>query len=98
MNAKEFTFIGFLPQNKKNREEKLLEIQEETKTTILYEAPHKLLETLKDLQKHIQQRKITLAKELTKIHENYYTATAEELLQTIEQPKGEYVEIGRAHV
>lgn len=91
MNAKEFTFIGFLPQNKKNREEKLTQIQEETKTIILYEAPHKLIETLKDLQKYIKQRQIVLAKELTKIHETYYTGTAEELIQEIQQPKGEYV-------
>lgn len=91
LNAKEFTFIGFLPQNKKNREEKLIQIQEETKTTILYEAPHKLIETLKDLQNYINKRKIVLAKELTKIHETYYTGTAEELIQILQQPKGEYV-------
>ena len=91
LNAKEFAFIGFLPQNKKNRQEKLIQIQEETKTTILYEAPHKLIETLKDLQEHVQQRQIVIAKELTKIHETYYKGTAQELIQTIQQPKGEYV-------
>ena len=91
INAKEFVFIGFLPQNKKNREEKFMQIQEETKTIIIYEAPHKLIETLSSLQKYIGQRKIVVAKELTKIHETYYTGTTEEIIQTIKQPKGEYV-------
>lgn len=91
INATQFSFIGFLPLNKKNRTEKLEELQIETKTTLLYEAPHKLKHTLKDLQKYIPNRKIVLAKELTKIHENYQQGTAEELLETIEEPKGEYV-------
>lgn len=91
MNAKEFTFIGFLPMNKKNRKERLSEIEQENKTIILYEAPHKLLSTLQDLKNVVQNRKIVLAKELTKIHETYITGTVDELLDTIKTPKGEYV-------
>lgn len=91
MNAKEFSFIGFLPTNRKNRGQKLIEIQEETKTTILYEAPHKLIETLQNLSKYIENRKIVLAKELTKIHENYYTGTANQLIEQIKELRGEYV-------
>lgn len=91
MNAKEFAFIGFLPMNKKNRKEKLSEIEQENKTIILYEAPHKLLSTLQDLKSVIGNRKIVLAKELTKIHETYITGTVNEILETIKTPKGEYV-------
>ena len=91
IDPKEFSFYGFLPLNKKNRKEKLQEIEKETKTSILYEAPHKLLTTLEDLNKIIGERKITLVKELTKIHESYITGTASELIEKIEQPKGEYV-------
>lgn len=91
MDAKEFTFIGFLPQNKKNRKEKLEQIQNEERTTILYEAPHKLLQTLEDLKSYIENRKIVLARELTKIHEEYKTGTIEELEAQIKEPKGEYV-------
>lgn len=91
IDAKEFTFLGFLPMNKKNRKEKLQTIGEENKTIILYEAPHKLLSTLQDLKNVIQNRKIVLAKELTKIHETYITGTVDELLQIVQTPKGEYV-------
>ncbi len=91
IDAKEFTFIGFLPQNKKNRKEKLEQIKQEERTTILYEAPHKLLTTLEDLKKVIANRTVVLARELTKIHEEYKTGTIEELQSQIEEPKGEYV-------
>lgn len=91
LDASEFTFIGFLPLNKKNRKEKLNEIQDSKNTTILYEAPHKLLSTLQDLSKILDNRKIVLAKELTKIHETFISGTANELLNTLENPKGEFV-------
>ena len=91
LDASEFTFIGFLPLNKKNRKEKLSEIQNSKNTTILYEAPHKLLSTLQDLFKILDNRKIVLAKELTKIHETFISGTADELLNTLENPKGEFV-------
>lgn len=91
LDASEFTFIGFLPLNKKNRKEKLSEIQNSKNTTILYEAPHKLLSTLQDLSEILDNRKIVLAKELTKIHETFISGTASELLNTLENPKGEFV-------
>ena len=91
IDAKEFTFLGFLPLNKKSRKEKLEEISNATKTTILYEAPHKLIATLNDLKSVAKQRKIVLAKEITKIHEEYFLGTAEELLESQKEPKGEYV-------
>lgn len=90
-SAKEFTFLGFLSINKKLREEKLEEIRLAKNTFILYEAPHKLKATLKDLNKVIGSRKIVLARELTKIHEEFICGTAEELLEKIEEPKGEFV-------
>ncbi len=91
IDAKEFTFIGFLPQNKKNRKEKLEQIKNADNTLILYEAPHKLLQTLEDIKPNIDQRKVVLARELTKIHEEFKTGTIEELQKDIINPKGEYV-------
>lgn len=91
IDAKEFTFLGFLPLNKKNRKEKLRQIEKQETTTILYEAPHKLMQTLEELSKITQNRKIVLARELTKIHEEYQTGTAQELKNRIQEPKGEYV-------
>jgi len=89
--SKEFTFLGFLPLNKKTRKSKLEEIENEKKSVILYEAPHKLLTTLADLRKYIGKRNIVLAKELTKIHETYIRGTIDEILQMNIIPKGEYI-------
>lgn len=91
LNASSFSFLGFLPLNKKNRKQKLEEIQNSKNTVILYEAPHKLISTLQDLNKILENRKIVLAKELTKIHESFISGTANKLLQKIENPKGEFV-------
>ena len=91
IDAKEFEFLGFLPLNKKSRKEKLLEIKTSSKTAILYEAPHKLLSTLNDLKDITLNRKIVLARELTKIHEEFISGTAVELLEKISEPRGEYV-------
>ncbi len=92
LECKEFCFIGFLPLNKKNRKEKLQEIRQERKTIILYEAPHKLKNTLEDLKDILKDRQIVLAKELSKIHESYKRGTADDLLKGLEQEiKGEFV-------
>lgn len=91
LDTTEFNFLGFLPLNKKNRKQQLEKIKNANSTTILYEAPHKLLTTLKDLEEITENRKIVLAKEITKIHEEFILGTATELLQKIENPKGEFV-------
>lgn len=97
IDSKEFTFIGFLPLNKKLRKEKLQEIEKSTKTIILYEAPHKIKNTLEDLKNLTEERKIVLARELTKIHEEFITGTAQKLLEKIDAPKGEFVVIIEAN-
>ena len=91
IDAKEFTFLGFLTLNKKSRKDKLNEIKNAKKTTILYEAPHKLKETLNDLNEVTKNRKIVLAREITKIHEEYISGTASELIEKMQEPKGEFV-------
>lgn len=91
IDAKEFLFMGFLPLNKKLRAEKLKEISLAKHTVILYEAPHKLISTLKDLDGAIADRKIVLARELTKIHEEFICATAKQFSEEIDEPRGEYV-------
>ena len=91
LDTTEFTFLGFLPLNKKNRKNYLEKIKNSKTTSILYEAPHKLISTLKDLSQILENRKIVLARELTKIHEEFISGTANELLEKIENPKGEFV-------
>lgn len=90
-NTKEFIFYGFLPINKKLRTKKLNEISKQNKTIILYEAPHKLLKTLNDILEDIGDINCILAKEITKIHEEYIRGKISELISRKEEIKGEYV-------
>ena len=91
--TRRFCFEGFLPSDKKERREILEELKEETRTIILYEAPHHLVKTLQDLYDAIGDRKITLCRELTKKFETILPVTLEQALQKYvsEDPRGEYV-------
>ena len=91
ISTKEFTFYGFLPLNKKLRKEKLEYIKNETKTVIIYEAPHKLKSTLEDLKEILEKRKVVIARELTKIHEEFIRGTIDEILEKADSLKGEIV-------
>ena len=91
ISTKEFSFLGFLPLNKKSRKEKLEEIKNANKTIILYEAPHKLKNTLNDLSDILQSREVVLARELTKIHEEYIRGTVKELMEKTDNLKGEMI-------
>ena len=91
LDTKEFVFLGFLPLNKKLRKEKLEEIESEFRTIIIYEAPHKLKETLKDLSDIIADRQIVLARELTKIHEEFIRGNISEIINKSENLKGEMI-------
>ncbi len=88
-----FVFEGFLPMNKKGRIERLTEIKDEKRTIIFYEAPHKLTRTLADLLKYFGDRKISLCRELTKIHEQVIRTTLQQACKMYEDtpPKGEFV-------
>ncbi len=91
IDTKEFNFFGFLPLNKKLRKEKLEEIRISKKTIILYEAPHKLTTTLKDLVEILEDRQVVLARELTKIHEEFIRGNSKEIMNQVENVKGEMV-------
>ncbi len=91
LDTTEFSFYGFLPLNKKLRKEKLEEIKNETKTSIIYEAPHKIKDTLKDLKEIVESRNIVLARELTKIHEEFIRGNIEEIIEKSEDLKGEMI-------
>lgn len=91
ISAKEFCFIGFLPVNKTEKTNKLLSLYDLDKTLIFYEAPHKLINTLNCISEVLGNRKITLARELTKIHEEFIYGYIDDILKNIENPKGEFV-------
>ena len=90
LNTKEFVFIGFLSAKKKEKKDKLEEIKNETKTMIFYEAPHKIIDTLECMKEILGNRKIVIARELTKIHEEFIRGTIVEILESLE-PRGEMV-------
>lgn len=93
MDARRFAFEGFLPTDKKEREEALARLAGESRTSIIYEAPHHLKKTLALLLAAIGDRKITLCRELTKIHEEALAMTISEAIAYYEsqEPRGEYV-------
>jgi 16S rRNA (cytidine1402-2'-O)-methyltransferase len=96
LDTSRFVFEGFLPVKGAEREAQLLALQTETRTTIFYESPHRLQRTLADLMATCgAARSIVLARELTKLHEEFWRGTLAEAiaLYTQREPKGEYTVI-----
>lgn len=101
LSTRRFCFEGFLSSDKKERKAVLEDLKEESRTMILYEAPHHLKGTLKELYGVLGNRKITLCRELTKKFETVFPATLEDALEYYESndPRGEYVLVleGKSH-
>lgn len=91
LSTREFTFVGFLPTNNKEKKDKLEELKNENRTLIFYEAPHKIKNTLENILEIFGNRKIVLARELTKIHEEFIRNNISNILDNIDEIKGEFV-------
>ena len=93
LSTRRFCFEGFLPSDKKEKALVLGDLKEESRTMILYEAPHHLVKTLEELYQALGNRRITLCRELTKKFETILPTTLEEALAKYEteEPRGEYV-------
>ncbi len=94
--TRRFVFEGFLPADKKEREEVMASLENETRTIILYEAPHRLGKTIELLSRTLgEQRKISIVRELTKVHEEVWRTTLAEAARAYaesdRQARGEYV-------
>ena len=91
--TRRFAFEAFLPTDKKERQAILEELKGETRTMILYEAPHRLTRTLKVLYEALGNRRLSVCRELTKKHETVFATTIEDALDYYEsqEPKGECV-------
>ena len=91
--TRRFCFEAFLPSDKKERQKVLEELKTETRTTILYEAPHRLKKTLQELRDILGNRRLSICRELTKKFETVAETTLEEAAALYEQqePRGEYV-------
>ena len=96
--SRRFCFEGFLPENKRERRERIEELSREKRTFILYISPHDIDGYLPELAGKLGDRKCILAKELTKIHERYFRGTVSEIAEKFQtlspsEKKGEYVMI-----
>lgn len=101
LSTRRFAFEAFLPADKKERKMILEELKNETRTIIIYEAPHRLVRTLEELRETLGNRRMTLCRELTKKHETAFHTTIEALITfyTTEKPLGECVLVveGKSH-
>ncbi|MDO4300955.1 MAG: 16S rRNA (cytidine(1402)-2'-O)-methyltransferase [Clostridia bacterium] len=93
LNTRSYIFEGFLPKNKKQRTDVLEKLKNETRTTVFYEAPHHLLNTLNDIYKNVGNRQIAVERELTKRHETVNKGSLSEIISYFQEnePKGEFV-------
>ena len=93
LSTRRFCFEAFLPTDKKEKQAVLKELVDETRTIIMYEAPHRLVKTLQELFENLGNRRITVCRELTKKYETAFVTTLEEAIQYYEEhdPKGECV-------
>ncbi len=91
--AERFVFEGFLPTKQKDRRDRLEQLRTESRAIVLYEAPHRLLQTLEDLTESLgKQRPVALGRELTKLHEEFWRGTLEGAIfhYTEYPPRGEF--------
>ena len=93
LSTEEFTYIGFLPSKKGQRQRKLGDLSLEPRTLVFFESPHRVIDTLIDMEKMLGNRKTALIKELTKLYEKVYRGGLSEILDTLEDETiaGEYV-------
>lgn len=93
LSTRRFAFEAFLPSDKKERKEILEELKRETRTIVLYEAPHRLVKTLKELLAELGDRRVTVCRELTKKHETAFATTLKDACACYEAegPRGECV-------
>ncbi len=93
LSTEEFTFIGFLPSKKSQRQKALKALSLEARTLVFYEAPHRILETLSDMKEIFGERRIAVVKEISKIHEEVSRGNISDVLNRLEKSTvaGEYV-------
>ena len=95
ISSRRFAFEGFLPADKNEKKEILTELSQESRTLILYEAPHRLLKTLKELFEYMGNRNIAIVREITKLHEEVLRGKLSDIIADYESEKiairGEYV-------
>lgn len=90
LSTRQFTYLGFLPRRKGERQRLLASLREEPRTLVLLESPHRLRETLADLHAALGERRIAVCRELTKMFEEIFRGTVGEALAHFQEPRGEF--------
>ena len=93
LDTTKFLFAGFAPKTKKNRRDFLEKLSTSKETIIFYEAPHRLKNFLAELAEVFGERQAVLARELTKVHEEFLRGKISELIRRLDEPRGEFVVI-----
>ena len=91
MSGDEFLFLGFLPRKARERRARLQELTRSTHTLVIFEAPHRLQATLKDILSVLGDREMSVCRELTKLYEEVFRGNASEALTHFREPRGEFV-------
>ncbi len=86
----QFTYLGFLPRKKSERIRLLEQVALEPRTLVVFEAPHRIIDALKDLLDVLGDRRMAIVRELTKLHEEVFRGTTSEAIGHFQQPKGEF--------
>ena len=100
IKAEEFTFMGFLPAKRTQRQKLLNNLSLEERTLIFYEAPHRILDVLHDMVECFNERRVAVVKEISKMHEHVFRGTLTDVLSEVQQIKinGEYILIVEGRV
>ncbi len=88
--AEQFVHLGFLPRKTGQRKKLLQSVTDEPRSIVAFESPHRLLSTLKDIQEVAGERRLSICREMTKLHEEIFRGTAEEAIEHFTKPKGEF--------
>lgn len=93
LSTKRFVFEGFLPKKTRERKQRLSELVSDQRTLVFYESPHRIKKTLKALKEILGNRQVVIAREMTKIHEEFIRGTLEEVMERFDNilPRGEMV-------
>jgi 16S rRNA (cytidine1402-2'-O)-methyltransferase len=86
----QFTYLGFLPRKKSERVRLLKQVSQEPLTLVAFEAPHRVIDALKDLIEVLGDRRMAVVRELTKLHEEIFRGTTSEAIEHFQQPRGEF--------
>jgi 16S rRNA (cytidine1402-2'-O)-methyltransferase len=90
-SADEFLFLGFLPRRRKERRERLRTVAPLNFTLVLFEAPHRVQATLRDVLEELGDRKVSVCRELTKLYEEVFRGNVSQAIERVQAPRGEYV-------